>query len=648
MSRAPQLSADEAIRRAVLTGIDRWRDAGRSVEARSSRSGVPAKGPGGTLGSLPRRRFVAASIGEVAPPPQMRRATFRLSYARALARLFLLSNVLVEAAAAIVWDQLTRRNTASRRASHLRRTFERMGGTFVTIGQRFALRLDLMKSQYGDELSRMRDRIAPFPVQEAVAAIERATGKPLPETFEQFDPVPVVSTSIACVYQAVLRNGEKVVAKVRRPGVGELFVADLKVFDWISRVMEFFTILRPGRTGDLRRELTQTLLDELDFVREARHQDVFRRTAKKSGKSFFTAPRVHFELSGEDVIVQEFVSGMWLWELIAAVEQNDHKVLALAAQLNIDPRRVARRILWVSFWSWRENLFFVAEPHQDNIILGRNGTVTFIDFTSTGAMDPTKRRALQQNLYHASKRDPLNMARASVTLLEPLPPVDVAALTKDLEALNWHVLYAFESEGMRRAWHERTTRQQWLGLMHVARRYGIVIDFDVLRLLRAEIMHEALAVRLDESIDILDEYERFTRDRASHAVGRMAERLVGRAARPSGNALYLKIEELAGTSEALFFRMRHLLALPRVNFSSMMGKGSHSFVMMSRFIVQTLILTGVATYATVLVGRVLGYDVTYRTALVSVGSARLYQAAVAFLLFVNARSMIFRLEDKDV
>lgn len=578
----------------------------------------------------------------------MRTVGFRVGYRRALGRLLLLLHVLAQAMWAIVWDQLRGRNTLASRAIHLRRVFERMGGTFVTIGQRFAMRLDLMRSQYGEELSKMRDRVAPFPVDQAIAAIERVTSRPLPQTFAQFDPEPVVSTSIACTYQAVLRSGDKVVVKVRRPGVGELFVADLKVFDWIALVMEFFTILKPGRTGRLRRELRQTLLDELDFVRESRHQDGFRRQAKKSGRNFFSAPRVHFELSGEDVVVQEFVSGMWLWELIAAVEQNNLEVLALAARLNIDPKKVARRILWVCFWTWRESLFFVAEPHPDNIILGQNGTVTFIDFTSTGAMDKTKRRALQQNLYHASKSDPLNMARATVTLLEPLPPIDVMALTKDLEAINWHVLYAFESKGSIRLWHERTTTHQWLGLMRVARHYGIVIDFDVLRLMRAEIMHETLATRLDPSIDILDEYDRFTRDRASWAFGRMVDKVAGGASRPSGNSMYLKIEEVAGTAEGLFFRMRHLLTLPRVNFSAMTGKGSYSFVMLAKFATQSLLLAALATYLIVLAGDMLQYAITFRQAFQSVISARLYQAVVAFLFFVNVRSMIFRLEDKDV
>lgn len=578
----------------------------------------------------------------------MKIVAFHLSYARALRRLAAALIVLVRAGAEVAGDQIRGRNSTSRRAVHLRRMFERMGGTFVPLGHHLAMPLQLRQSPYGDQLSRITDSTAAFPAEQMVAIVERTTGKPLQETFAQFDPVPVVSTATACVYQAVLRSGEKVVAKVRRPGIGELFVADLKVFDWLAAVLELFTISKPGQMRKVRRELRETLLEELDFVREARHQDTFRRAAKKSGKDFFTSPRVNFDLSGDELIVQEFSSGMWLWELLAAIEQDDKGVLALAAKLDIDRSKVARRLLWVCFWSWHENLFFLAEPHPHNIILGEHGTLTFIDFQSTGAMDRTKRRALQQNLYYARKRDPLNMARATLALLEPLPPLDVLALTKDLEAYNWHLLYAFETKGVRRPWYERTTAQQWLGLSQVARRYGIVIEGRILRLLRAALMHETLAVRLDESISVVKEYDRFVRRRAARATRRAIDNLISRRTSAGGKSRYSRMEQLAGTAETLFFRLRHALTLPRVNFHVMMNKGSSTFLTVIKLAAQVLGLAVVAAYLVVAFREIETDEVvTYRVAIGWVLSSTLFRVAVAVLIFVNARALLFRLEDKD-
>jgi predicted unusual protein kinase regulating ubiquinone biosynthesis (AarF/ABC1/UbiB family) len=339
---------------------------------------------------------------------------------------------------------------------------------------------------------------------------------------------------------------------------------------------------------------------------------------------------------------------MWLWELLAGVEQRNPQVLALAARLKIDPAKVGRRLLWMSFWSWHESLFFLADPHPNTIIVGEGGKLAFIDFRSTGAMDRTKRRALQDNLYYVAKRDPLNMARVTITLLEPLPPLDVGELTKDLEAHNWQLLYALDTKGVRRPWYERTTIRQWSALAKVAQKFNIVIDTRVLRLLRASIMHETLAVRLDESLDIIKEYERFKRNRAARATRRTVSALARRIGKPADKGRYLMLEQVVGTAESLMFRLQHVLMLPRVNYYSMVGKSSYSFVRVMKFVTQAFWLTAIATGFVVAIRYPTHRVVAFGTAVGLVLSSRLFQAAVAFLFIANARALLFRIEDTDV
>jgi ubiquinone biosynthesis protein len=193
-----------------------------------------------------------------------------------------------------LWDKLRGRDSLERRAARLRMGLEKIGGTFVKFGQQVAMRIDLVPWAYCVELAKMLDKMPPFSREEALAAIERNTGKPWDEIFAVFDPEPIGSASIACVYQAVLKDGSRVAVKIRRPGIGELFMADFRVLDWIMNLVEFLTIVRPGFTRNLRREFQETLLEELDFTKEARFQEIFRRTSKKSGKKFFTAPKVLF------------------------------------------------------------------------------------------------------------------------------------------------------------------------------------------------------------------------------------------------------------------------------------------------------------------------------------------------------------------
>lgn len=596
------------------------------------------------MAPLPRRTALKLSAADTTPL-QMRTVAFQASGVTAGRRLFVWVSMLLRFGAAVTWDTCRRTSTPPRRAVHLRKVFERTGGSYLKVGQHLARRLDLLPWEYGSELSGMLDRVPPFPSSDAIAIIEQTTGKPLAETFARFDPDPVGSNSLSCTYQAILHTGEKVVVKVRRPGAGELFMADLKVLDWLAKALEFLTILRPGRTHRMRSELRETLVEEMDFVQEARYMDLFRRTARKSGKRFFTAPRVHFELSGEQVIVQEFVAGMWLWELVAAVEQKNQRVLDLARQLDIDPAQIARRLAWIKYWAWYGNFFFRAEPHPDRIIIGAGGIITFIDFGSVGAIDSTKRRALQQTMYYASKQDPLNMARASLILLEPLPAVDPNVLTKELEACNWEMLFAFETRPSAKGRLTRTSAQQWIGLVRLARRFRIVIDFSVLRLLQGSVIYDTLAVRLNPRINVIREYRRFAKYRAARARRRARRRLVRNASRFPDTRGYLRLEQLADTGESLLFRLRHALAIPQANFTSLMSKGSVVVYTGIRTGAELLILASLMTAAVAFAatGQGLGFREIFDRAM-ALGA---FRVIAVLLVFMNTRKMLFRMDDKD-
>src|SRR5262249_23903712 len=155
--------------------------------------------------------------------------------------------------------------------------------------------------------------------EQAIERIEAVAKRPIREVFKVFDPDPIGSASIGCVYRAILPSGEKVAVKVRRPYVGERFAADLRALGWIMELAEGLAISRPGMTHDLRLELKKMLFEELNYALEARYTELFARRAKKKQQDYIGAPKVYFELSGEDVLVTEFVSGVFLWEILAVI-----------------------------------------------------------------------------------------------------------------------------------------------------------------------------------------------------------------------------------------------------------------------------------------------------------------------------------------
>jgi len=601
----------------------------------------------GKLADLPRRRFIEISTGDLSLS-QMRFVSFKVNYFSALAGFIRWLQLILNFLVRIAFDFLTGRDKPEQRAVRLRTAFERAGGSFVKLGIHLSMRLDFMPWVYCNELSCMTDRMKPFPVGQAIKTIERSTGKSLSVIFHQFDPEPIISTSVACIYQAILHGGEKAIVKVRRPGIGERFMAELQAFEWLLTIAEFLTIFRPGFTDGMRMEFRDLLLEELDFIQEARRQDAFRRAAEKSRSDFFSTPRIHLDLTTEEVVINEFASGIWLWELLTAVENGDQDILTRAREMNINPKVVAKRLLWVNHWSWSEHLFFHADPNPDNVIVGNDGKLFFINFASTGALSREKRQALRQNLYYARERDPQNMARASLILLEPLPPVDLIELVQELETSNWQLIYALEAAPRSASWQERTSAVQWAGVVQLARQYGITIDIQVLRFIRSTLLLESMAVRLDPKIDFVKRFWKFNSYRAEQARRRVTNSVLDQLNGKGVEQTIIRLDRIAHAVEGLVFRISHMLSLPTVNFSSLMDKWSFAVSTLLRFMGQAttlslifMLLTGLKIYLET--HRILIADVFQ-----GLIANPLYWLLLLILVFVNGRTILYRLEDKEV
>ncbi|MCJ7623899.1 MAG: AarF/UbiB family protein [Anaerolineaceae bacterium] len=599
----------------------------------------------GIMARIPSRQFITAEKPEVTPP-MMQTVTFPLSFTLVLRRLFIWIFAGISFLTGIFWDWLRGRNTEAHRAMRLRRVLEREGGTFRKFGQLLAMQIDLLPWAYCVEMAQTLNFMKPFPIEMAIERIEVTTRAPLAETFDQFDPEPILSTPMSCVYQAHLKDGRKVAVEVERPGIGKVFSADLKILDWILDIGEFLSILRPGFTENFRRDLRQSIEEELNLSIETRHQSLFRSEAKKSGKKFFTAPQVYHEFCSSDVIIQEFTAGMWLWELIAAVELNDENALARAKELNIDPDLVAKRLLWVNFWEIDEHIRFRADLSPDNVIVRKNSKLTFIDFSSIGSLSQEKRQALQQTMHYAWKRDPLEMARASMVLLEPLPPIDIIKYTKDLEAIYWKFIYALESKHSE--WWERSSAGLWLGFVHVARENNITMNIHVLRMIRARLLYDTIVGRLSPKIDHVKEYHKFTRYRAGAARKRMEKRIKLVYQQGIGDQLYMQVEEIVDTSERLFHQLQRFLSTPMMKFSAVLDKSVYSLATLFKLLGQSALVTAVAIGIAFSV-KWFGENNLLRIvdALLIAVSNRIYQITILILLIVNIRAIMFRLSDKD-
>ncbi|MDB5555061.1 MAG: 2-polyprenylphenol 6-hydroxylase, partial [Rhizobium sp.] len=165
-----------------------------------------------------------------------------------------------------------RRAKSSAQSDNLARAVERLGPSYVKIGQFLATRPDVVGNAFAADLAQLQDRMQTFPRAEAIGQIEVSLGRPIDQLYTHFGE-PIAAASIAQVHPAdVVKDGvtTRVAVKVIRPGVRERFAKDLETNYVVARFQErFYPPARRLRPVEVTRMLEQTTKVEMDLRLEA-------------------------------------------------------------------------------------------------------------------------------------------------------------------------------------------------------------------------------------------------------------------------------------------------------------------------------------------------------------------------------------------
>jgi ubiquinone biosynthesis protein len=279
----------------------------------------------------------------------------------------------------------------------LRRALEELGPTFVKLGQILAGRSDLLGPEWISELSHLHSRVPPLPLDELRAQLREDLGGEPEAVFARFDTEPLAAASIAQVHTAQLADGSEVIVKIRRPGIGAVIEADLRLLARFAAVAEAeVPALAPYRPTQLVREFGRSLQRELDLASECRNAE--RIGANLAELGYLVVPTVHWPLTKARINVQTRIVGIpgeQLDELDRA--GFDRQLLA---------RRGARAVLKMIV----EDGFFHADPHPGNIFYLSDNRIAFIDFGMVGRLSTRRREDLLNLLLGLVQRRPQQVA----------------------------------------------------------------------------------------------------------------------------------------------------------------------------------------------------------------------------------------------
>lgn len=542
------------------------------------------------------------------------------------------------------WDRLRGNRSTTQSARRLRETLTAVSSTGPKIARQLSMRLDLMPLSFAIELADVADRRDPMPLDVAVKTVEKATGKRLQEVFETFDPTPISSSTSDCIYQARLLSGEAVAVKVRRPGARLLIMADLVALGWQTRLLEALTIVRPGSFDYLRTEMLDLAHEELDYSLQTRYQTLFRQRARRDRVGYAGAPKVWTELSNFRVMVSGFVSGIRCSELVDIVERGDRAALQRLANMGIDPKVVARRLLHISWWSTFEGLFFLAEPSQENIVISPGNKITFLSFADCSTLSGKNRRFYRQMLTRLSRDDVSGAAQSVVQLLSPLPFIDVYEFSKRIEAGLWQELFAMRDE--KAQWWERSTAGMWRVVLREARADGVIVRLDVLRLMRSALALDTIAARLNPRIKLLKEFRRYL-DRANRRSARrfLRDASTSDPSRAQASVLSAAARAFEGLQRLGLWVESTVENLPVTNLA-LSGKAATFVAETVRLLFRIGLLFGVSVAVVIIQQLRLG-EVPHLTADVLRGLKHpLTLTLVGLLILFSTRRVLFRLDDK--
>jgi ubiquinone biosynthesis protein len=295
---------------------------------------------------------------------------------------------------AIALARLIELPTAKDGSSRLAAALTRLGPTYVKLGQFLATRPDVVGAAIARDLESLQDKMAPFPQNEAEAAIVAAFDKPLNQVYASFGPA-VAAASIAQVHRAEVETDGKnksVAVKILRPGIERRFKSDLDAFFFAARNAETFSLeaqrLRPVEAVAT---LARSVAMEMDFRLEAAALSEMAENTREDAD--FRVPTVDWDRTAREVLTLEWIDGTPL---------NDH---ALLTAKGFDLPALGRNVIQSFLRHALRDGFFHADMHPGNLFVDDDGRLVAVDFGIMGRLGPKERRFLAEILFGFITRD---------------------------------------------------------------------------------------------------------------------------------------------------------------------------------------------------------------------------------------------------
>ena len=318
-----------------------------------------------------------------------------------------------------------------RPGQRLGRAFESLGPVAIKLGQVLATRADIFGLEFARDLGRLKDRLPPFPLEDARREIARGLGRPVEDLFLDLEPA-VAAASLAQAHPARLADGRRVAVKVLRPGVERRVAHGLDAMRLAARlVARWIPAARRLEPRAFVETIARSMQIELDMRLEAAAAselgEVMGR-AQDAGRAHMSAPAVIWDGVGKRVLTLEWAPGMPMTDPLAA------------EQPGLDKDRLADNVVRAFLIQALDHGTFHADLHEGNLFCHAPAELTAVDFGIVGRLGPAERRYLAEILWGFLNRDYDRIARVHFEAGYVPPHHSVEAFAQALRAVGEPVI----------------------------------------------------------------------------------------------------------------------------------------------------------------------------------------------------------------
>jgi ubiquinone biosynthesis protein len=315
---------------------------------------------------------------------------------------------------ALAWPFLDKRIVKLPFSAQFRLRMEKLGPTYIKLGQILSLREDLLPKAITDELKMLLDKLPAVSYERFKELIVESLDLPLNAMYRWIDPLPLGSASLAQTHRARLVTNEKVVIKVLKPGVRILIERDTRLLGFFGKFLQIFLArYQPAR---IINEFCAYTLREVDLRFEADNAETFAAYFKDEPEIRF--PRIYRQYSSQDVLCMEFFNG---------IKPDQDALKKLTAEQR--RRAIDLGIGAIVRMIYRDG-FFHADLHPANLMIFKNSrtkeiSVGFIDLGMVGRFTRDMRKRLFYYFYSLVTGDPDSAARYLTSLTLPGKGADI-------------------------------------------------------------------------------------------------------------------------------------------------------------------------------------------------------------------------------